>query len=83
MFLSDAAVRVAELKRHIDARNAKGIHDVAHALKGSCLNFGVDHVAALLQELEDSGETGQIDGCGVTFARIELELRILRPLLAA
>jgi len=83
MFLSDAAIRLTELKGHIDANNAKGIHDTAHALKGSCLNFGVDHVAAMLQDLEDAGEDEQLEACGPIFTRLELEFRIMRPLLAA
>jgi PAS domain S-box-containing protein len=81
MFSVDGARRLEELRRLLAAGDSNGVHEAAHALKGSCLNFGADRLGRLLQELEDRGENQQLEGATDLLAEIEREFHALRPML--
>jgi len=81
MFVTDAETRIDTLHRLVADRDANGINESAHALKGSCLNFGADRLAGLLQRLEDCGEENRLDGTATLMTQIEAEFNAVRPFL--
>jgi PAS domain S-box-containing protein len=78
MFLADSVGRIDQLERVIRERDAKAIHDAAHALKGGCLNLGASRMASYCGQIEDRGEIGQFDGLIGLLARVREEFEIVR-----
>ncbi len=78
MFLADAVGRIEHLHRLIAEHDTGGVHNEAHALKGSCLNFGAQRMGSWCQQLEDRGEAGQPEGMTALLAHVEEEFRVLR-----
>jgi HPt (histidine-containing phosphotransfer) domain-containing protein len=53
----------------------------AHALKGSCSNFGTSPLRELCAQIERSGQKGNLDGTGDLIVSAEKELyRLIRAL---
>jgi CheY-like chemotaxis protein/HPt (histidine-containing phosphotransfer) domain-containing protein len=78
MFVTDATARIEALYRLIDEQDAAAIHEAAHALKGSCLNFGAKRMAAYCEQLEERGEQARFDGLAGIVARVHEEFQAVR-----
>jgi CheY-like chemotaxis protein len=85
-FRRDTPNLIEDIARAVEARDAKAMNGAAHSLKGSCLTLGakeLGEIAALLEELGRSGETGEAAAAGLldlrdAFARVDVEaIRIL------
>jgi len=83
MFLADAVSRIEKLHRELAAQDAQGVHETAHALKGSCLNLGVNELASLCSHIEDLGESGRLSEVPDVLARVEVEFESVRAELEA
>jgi HPt (histidine-containing phosphotransfer) domain-containing protein len=83
MFLADAMSRIEKLHRELADQDARGVHETAHALKGSCLNLGADDMARLCSEIEDLGEERRLGEVAALLARVELEYESVRAELEA
>jgi HPt (histidine-containing phosphotransfer) domain-containing protein len=78
MFLADAMSRIEKLHRELAVQDAVAVHETAHALKGSCLNFGADVLARLCAEIEDLSEAGRLRYVGSLLGRLESEYQAVR-----
>ena len=83
MFLADAMSRIEKLHRELAEQDADGVHETAHALKGSCLNLGADDMARLCAEIEDLGEERRLGDVPALLSRVELEYESVRAELEA
>jgi HPt (histidine-containing phosphotransfer) domain-containing protein len=83
MFLADAMSRIEKLHRELAEQDALGVHETAHALKGSCLNLGAVHLARLCSEIEDLGEEGRLAEVPALLAQVDTEYESVRAELEA
>jgi CheY-like chemotaxis protein len=72
---------LADLRRRLEAADARGVQDAAHALKGSVANFGGHAAAAAAGVLERMGREAALDGGFARLAELEQEVdRLLSSL---
>jgi CheY-like chemotaxis protein len=72
---------LADLRRRLEAADARGVQDAAHALKGSVGNFGGHAAAAAAAVLERMGREAALDGGFARLAELEQEVdRLLSSL---
>jgi PAS domain S-box-containing protein len=83
MFLADAMSRIEKLHRELAVQDAAAVHETAHALKGSCLNFGADVLARLCAEIEDLSEADRLQYVGSLLSRLDSEYETVRAELAS
>ncbi len=55
LFLGECPQRMAEIRQAIDQRNASGLHQSAHALRGSVATFGARSAVEAAHRLETAG----------------------------
>ncbi len=60
-FMEQAPSRLDEIRRCIDERNAEGLRESAHSLKGAASNVGAVGVAEVCRELEQAGRSKSFD----------------------
>ena len=60
IFLAEATTQLAALREGARAGDASSVEGVAHALKGSSGNMGAVGMAALCQEIEEAGRSGNL-----------------------
>ncbi|GAB4471723.1 MAG: hypothetical protein Kow0088_05680 [Anaerolineales bacterium] len=77
-FLENASTRLQELREVIQSKDGKQMNFLAHRFKGMAANLGAERVAALAQQLEDSGKKGRFEGCLEKLAELEKEIEGLR-----
>jgi len=80
LFLEDAPLRLAEIRRSAANGDASGVASAAHALKSGAGNIGAEPVRRLCAELEAAGRYGRVDGekvrqLAAEYGRVEHELR--------
>src|SRR6185295_6504147 len=51
-FLADARARLTALRQALDRNDAAAVHQLAHSLRGSCLNVGALHMTEVASALE-------------------------------
>jgi CheY-like chemotaxis protein len=73
IFLKDAPLRVAELRRALASGDAPSVRKEAHTLKSSSANMGALGLSALCKDLEALGRDGRLDEASKTFPRLEEE----------
>jgi CheY-like chemotaxis protein/HPt (histidine-containing phosphotransfer) domain-containing protein len=73
-FLDEAPTQVAAIRGAVDARDAGTLKQAAHALKGSSANLGAPRLAALCDELEGLGRSGDLMPAAEITSRLESEL---------
>lgn len=62
LFAQEAPPRISALRDALQQGDAKRVMQVAHSLKGSSANLGATRMAALCNELEQRGRTGNLAG---------------------
>jgi len=83
MFLEETSLLLAKMRQGIERGDAKMLNQAAHVLKSSCAMFGAMDLSRLCQELEEMGETGQMDGGAEKMARVEAEYEQVEDALQA
>ncbi|HTE05091.1 MAG TPA: Hpt domain-containing protein [Planctomycetota bacterium] len=73
LYLKDTPRRLALLREAHDAGDAAGVSREAHALKGSCGQFGATTLTECCRELEHLGRRGTLEGAEPMLARIATE----------
>ena len=73
MFLADAEPRLASLREAVARGDGGTVEKEAHALKGSCANFGAHPMAALCQQLQASGRSGDLADARDLLERLDQE----------
>jgi CheY-like chemotaxis protein len=77
-FLADTPGRIAVLRGHLEAGNAKDVELQAHTLKGAAATVGGESLAGWALALEQAGRAGDLASAGSTFANLCAELERLR-----
>ena len=62
IFLDDAPPRLDALRAAVQAGDATGTREAAHALKGACAQLGALFLSQLCKQLEFMGREGQLSG---------------------
>jgi PAS domain S-box-containing protein len=73
----------AELRQAVARRDAAGLRNVAHTIKGTMGQFGARAAWAAAQRLETMGQEGNLDGADEAGAALATELERLEPVLAS
>jgi CheY-like chemotaxis protein len=68
---------LATLRQSMEAGDAKGVEDTAHAIKGMVGNFGARSASGAAGALEEMGRTGLLTGAEAGAARLERRLHHL------
>jgi two-component system, sensor histidine kinase and response regulator len=83
LFLSDYPSLMAQIRDAVARRDAGALHHAAHTLKGSVANFCAQEPFESAYKLERLGRSADLSGAEETLAALELQLRVLEPLLVA
>jgi HPt (histidine-containing phosphotransfer) domain-containing protein len=71
LFLEDAPKRLVQIRRAIDARDARGVQAAAHAFKGAASVFEADEVVTVARRLEHQAAVGDLQNAEADFAVLE------------
>ncbi|ACZ43093.1 Hpt protein [Thermobaculum terrenum ATCC BAA-798] len=82
MFITDSQERLATIERALVEQDAEALGSAAHALKGSCANFGAAHLEELCRQLQEMGYGGDLEGARALLPQVRLELERLHAALA-
>ncbi len=82
IFFEDSPPRLAGLRSALARGDAAEVTDVAHALKGSCSNFGAQDLERLCKALESAGRSGQLDGADALLEELFAEYARVRAALS-
>lgn len=63
----------AGMRTHLETGDATAFSRSAHTLKGASANVGASHLAALAEEMQSLGESGDLDGAQGWIQAIEDE----------
>ena len=83
MFLADAEPRLASLREAEGQANALVVEREAHALKGSCANFGARPMARICERLQSAGRSGGLAQAPALLAQLQVEYERVRTALQA
>ena len=83
MFREDAPTLLANVRQAASARDAEALERAAHALKGSCANFGATAARDAAFALEQRGRSRQLDQVDEHVALIGSEIERLCDALFA
>ena len=64
LFVTDAKVQIAELRRALREGDLRLLERTAHTLKSSCGNVGALTMSKLCFEIEQLGRASKLDGAG-------------------
>jgi HPt (histidine-containing phosphotransfer) domain-containing protein len=81
IFIESAAEELPQIHAAIDQGDAETVGDVAHHLKGSCLNVGAMVMGHLCEQIEDRAAEGELAGCLELLAAAEEAFDEARTLL--
>jgi PAS domain S-box-containing protein len=81
LFLADAPPALAALHAAVAHRDAAGLREAAHSLKGSSTYMGARGLAARLADLERIGRGGSVEGAAAVLAHLEDEFERVRQAL--
>ncbi|GAB4538130.1 MAG: hypothetical protein Kow0063_25650 [Anaerolineae bacterium] len=73
LFFKDSATQLAELQQAIAGGDTEMMRRAAHTFKSSSAMLGALPLAAMCQELEDLGQTGDLEGAAERVAQLEAE----------
>ncbi len=77
-FLENTPAVLAEARAALALQSASQLERAAHALKGSCSNFGAEAMRAACQHLEQAGHAGTLAQAPAMLAAIEREFAFVR-----
>ncbi|MDQ3327208.1 MAG: Hpt domain-containing protein [Chloroflexota bacterium] len=83
MFLTDAAPRLTALRGAVALGTPLVIETQAHALKGSCANFGARPMSAICEVLQSAGRSGELATASGLLAPLQAEFERVRDALNA
>ncbi len=83
LFLEDTISLLEALRKAIGVGDAPSVKRVAHALKGSSENMGALKMSTICAELQDVGDSGELERAPVLVERLEAEFGRVRTALEA
>ncbi|HJQ29813.1 MAG TPA: response regulator, partial [Rubrobacter sp.] len=81
LFLEDASTALDAFKEAVEEDDAQAVERVAHALRGSSGNMGVQEIARLCAQLQELGASQDLAHVPGLLARLQEELDRARPAL--
>jgi HPt (histidine-containing phosphotransfer) domain-containing protein len=69
IFLKDTPEQINALEYSLKNKNAKEVENLAHKLKGSSGNFGVNRLYELFEELQELGKEQRLDEASRVFSQ--------------
>ncbi len=81
MYLDDSGQRLHQIREALQQGEARKLQELSHSFKGASSNVSALPLAALLQQLEDAGREGCLDGAEVLLQRVEQEFHLVTALL--
>ncbi len=81
IFLRDAQVRLTEIERAMNAREAGAVVMAAHALKGSCSYLGALRLGELCRDMEMKADQGDLESGSRAVEEIRSELAAVSAVL--
>lgn len=81
LFLKDAPLRVGEIEKAVQSRNAHGLEASAHSLKGSASNLGAKHLSTLAAKLVGLAREGRLSAAPDIFAELKTEFQCVAKAL--
>ncbi len=73
VFISDSQIQLDDLKAAIEASDAPTIRRVAHTVKGSSANLGIETLSSICKELELNAAENNIENADELFNSIVKE----------
>lgn len=83
MFLADAEPRLVALRHAVGRGDASIVEREAHALKGSCANFGAHAMMALCGHMQAAGRSGDLEDTPALQDELDMEFERVRDALHA
>jgi len=83
LFVEETPKRMAELRTAVQGENTTGAARLAHTLKGSAANLGIQEISELSVTLEDAILNGRNQEVGTGLGRLEEALSVVMPRLKA
>jgi len=83
VFLEDGVAQIADMRRALERSDGPGLREGAHALKGSCGNFGAGQLSDVCQQVEDRGRESAFDGVPALLVQVEQTFERVRGALKA
>jgi signal transduction histidine kinase/HPt (histidine-containing phosphotransfer) domain-containing protein/ActR/RegA family two-component response regulator len=77
-FLADIPHRLEALREHLDARDAKGVADQAHTIKGAAAAVGCASLSRLALALEKAGKASDLESARPSFENLRDEFERLK-----
>jgi CheY-like chemotaxis protein len=78
IFRAESPGLLANLRQKVEAGDARGVQEAAHAIKGTVGNFGAPAASEAARALEVMGKDGSLAGAGACMARLEVEVEHLQ-----
>jgi HPt (histidine-containing phosphotransfer) domain-containing protein len=82
-FIGSLPERLAEIQTALKANNPNMLGRLAHNLKGTCLNFSTEPLAALSAELEAMGKREDLQFAPFVMEQMENEIRRLQGFVSS
>ncbi len=76
LYVSESAGMISRLGKTIELEDLEAIESAAHRLKGAMLAVGAS-AAALVGDLEELAQAGELSACRERFARLTIEAKAL------
>ncbi|PYJ95681.1 MAG: hybrid sensor histidine kinase/response regulator [Verrucomicrobia bacterium] len=83
LFIEQTPPYLQALKTACEEKNAEGLKDTAHTLKGSCGNLGAEQMAAWCKELELIARQGTLSSAKRLVAQLQQEFIAVKKILDA
>jgi CheY-like chemotaxis protein len=82
-YQQEAQLLLQTLRTAVAHGNAEGVHQAAHSLRSSSATLGACSLAALCENLEAQGRTGQLVNANSVLAQLEAEYTLVQIALTA
>jgi HPt (histidine-containing phosphotransfer) domain-containing protein len=83
LFAAEVPGTLARIEKAIQQGSASELEKASHKIKGSMLQFSAHAAANIALQLEDSGQTGSMDGTGMLLEKLTQEIDVLYQTLRA
>jgi len=83
LFLTDTASRLEKMRKALAAKNTNELSRESHALKGTCLEFGVVRMGQYCDSLRTASSQGKLDEASRILAMLDTEYARVCPVFEA
>jgi len=80
-YLSDTRTRIDDVRAAVIAKDSYQLRELAHSLKGSCINIGAVSLAQWCQKAENMAKEGELEGVSDVVDEIQRQFAEVRSAL--